>query len=208
MLRRRVSRIKSCPRILYWNHTIPFTLRQQLRQGYGGNRRRRRRTARESLAGGDTVTMRHRARTTAFLVLLVSAVWCLAFLAYDYSSRINAWNTYREVGGPLLATCIVIVLIVSSLLVARSGLLPGRLVASVIIGLFAATYILPVTTMSPTGRKRMYTEDRFLGFQERTVQYLAFCLPVVIGVTISSRRKQSHATVDPPVAGRCARDDT
>jgi TRAP-type mannitol/chloroaromatic compound transport system permease large subunit len=137
--------------------------------------------------------MTHRARTTAFLVLLVGAVWFLAFLAYDYSSRLNAWNTYREVGGQILATCIFIVLIASSLLVARSGLLPGRLVASVIIGLFAATYILPVTTMSPTRRKRLYTEDRFLGFQERTVQYAAVCLPVVIGVTISSRRKRSSA---------------
>jgi len=137
--------------------------------------------------------MTHRARTTAYLVLLVSAVWFLAFLAYDHSSRLNAWMTYQEVGGQLLATGILIVLIVSSLLVVRSRLLPGRLVASVIIGLFAATWILPVTSMSPTHRKRMYTEDRFLGFQERTVQYLAFCLPVVIGVSISSSRKQSNA---------------
>jgi len=126
--------------------------------------------------------------TFCIAVIAVAAIiWSIAFVVYDIRSTADAWLAYRETGSIILVNAALTLAVTTACLSWRC-FNPGRLISGIVIGIIAAALILPSTSMSRRHRRQMVAEDRFIGFKNASVQYIAFATPLIIGGSIATRR--------------------
>jgi hypothetical protein len=72
---------------------------------------------------------------------VATVIWLIAFLTYDRVAQHDAWHAYNHWCAPILWGSIFGLASASGIAICRLGLLPGRPVSAIIIGLFVALYI-------------------------------------------------------------------
>ena len=143
--------------------------------------------------------MKHRVLIACILVPIACLLWLAACRLFDTMSQKDAWFAYTHWHTRVLCFAAAVLSFVSAALIRWLRFLPGRPISGLVIGIIAATLILPVTSMSSRTRREMVSKDRFYRFSETTKQYIAFAVPVIIGCAIASRRRseiiseQGHA---------------
>ena len=133
--------------------------------------------------------MQQRLIFACILVPIACLLWLAAYQIFDTMSQKDAWFAYTHWHTRVLCSAAAVLLFVSAVLIRWLRFLPGRPISGLVIGVIAATLILPVTVMSPRKGREMVSNNRFYRFSETTKQYIAFAVPVIIGCAIASGRR-------------------
>lgn len=134
--------------------------------------------------------MRYRVIIACVLVSTACLLWFVAYRFFDTMSQKDACIAYNYWHSRILCSAAVVLSFVSAALVLWFRFLPGRPIAALLIGMIAASMILPVADMGSRKRRELVSKNRFYGFPGTTIQYIAFAVPVIIGCAIASRPKQ------------------
>lgn len=134
--------------------------------------------------------MQHRAILACILVPIACLLWLAAYRIFDTMSQKDAWFAYTHWHARVLCSAAVVLSFVSAVLIRWLRFLPGRPIAGLVIGIIAATLILPVGVISPGKGREIVSTNRFYRFSETTKQYIAFAVPVIVGCAIASGRRQ------------------
>ena len=134
--------------------------------------------------------MHYRVIIACILVSIACLLWLAAFWLFDTMSQKDPWFAYTHWHTRVFCSAVVVLSFVSAALIRWFRFLPGRPIAALIIGIIAATLILPVADMGSGKRREMVSRNRFYRFSETTKQYIAFAVPVIIGCTIASARRR------------------
>ncbi len=150
--------------------------------------------------------MQYRVMITCILVPIACLLWLAAYRLFDTISQKDAWFAYTHWHARTLCSAAVVLSLVSAALIRWFRFLPGRPISALVIGIIAATLILPATAISSRTRREMVSQNRFYRFSETTKQYTAFAVPVIIGCAIASGRRRepiSEPNAEPelPITG-------
>ena len=126
------------------------------------------------------------------LVTLAAIVWVGAFVLFDGISQKDPWFAYTVWRDRLMLGAAATIAFVCLGVTLWYRLLPGRLLSAFIIAVIFATLVLPSTSTSNRRQREMVSENRFHGFAESTIQYIAFCGPLILGCIVASNRKRKE----------------
>lgn len=123
---------------------------------------------------------------SSIFVVMATVVALAAWAFYDSASRRDTVDAYHHLRSPLLLVCMGAIAIAGSLVAYGFQLKRGRIVSGFIIGVVLAMLITPSTSESPRSHGERVFKDRYTGFRETAVEYIAFCIPVAISVLVAS----------------------
>ena len=133
--------------------------------------------------------MRDRVIMVCILVPIACLLWLATYRLFDTMSQKDAWFAYTHWHTRVLCSAAAVLSFVSAVLIRWLRFLPGRPISGLVVGIIAATLILPVAVMGPGRGREFVSKNRLYRFSETTKQYIAFAVPVIIGCAIASGRR-------------------
>ena len=126
------------------------------------------------------------------LITLAAIVWVGAFVLFDGISQKDPWFAHTVWRDRLMLGASATIAFVCLGVILWYRLLPGRPLSAFIIAVIFATLVLPSTSTSNRRQREMVSENRFHGFADSTIQYMAFCGPLILGCIVASNRKRKE----------------
>ena len=126
------------------------------------------------------------------LATFAAIVWVGAFVLFDGISQKDPWVAHTVWRERLLLGASAMIAFVFSGVILWYRLLPGRPLSTFIIAVIFASLVLPSTSTSNRRQREMVSQNRFHGFADSTIQYMAFCGPLIVGCIVASNRKRKE----------------